>query len=279
MIRWAVRGLIGLIVLAAVGIGAIYLLSERELHRVWPAKASTLRVVSTADLIAQGDRLASVMGCRDCHGADLTGRLFFNDPAIARMWGPNITRLAPNYSDAQLDVLLRQGVRPNGQGIMLMPSSTFATLDDHEISALIAFVRSKAPAGEARPAPRYSLIARLGLLIGQFANEPTIIAKESGHGLPDFGPEFAQGRSLARACTECHGGDLTGTTQAAAPDLLIGASYSLDELKVLLRTGVANSGKRLGLMSDSAPRRFNVWTDAQIEALHDYLVKRAEMAP
>lgn len=278
ILRWAVRGLIGLAVVAVAGLIGIYLLSNRELHRVWPARPSALRVASTPDLVVQGDHLATVMGCKDCHGADLTGRMFFDDPAIARMWGPNLTRLAPTYTDAQLDVLLRQGIRPNGQGVLIMPSAAFATLNDQEISALIAFVRSRPAAGEARPAPAFGLIGRIGLIIGQFSTEPANIAK-GGPDLPDYGPEFAQGRSLARACVECHGANLTGTAQAGAPDLLIGASYSQEELARLLRTGVANSGKRLGLMSESAPVRFNVWSDADIKALHDYLVKRAEMTP
>ncbi len=278
MVRWAVRGLVSLFILALVAIGALFLLSDRELHRAWPIRASSLHVASTPERVAEGERLATVMGCRDCHGAAHTGRLFFDEPQIARIWGPNLTRLVPTYTDAQLDVLLRQGVRPNGQGVLIMPSNAFATLDDREISALIAFVRSKAPTGEARPPPSYGLLGRIGLIVGQFATEPAMIAK-GGPGLPDFGPQFAEGRSLARACTECHGANLTGTAQAGAPDLLIGASYSLEELTTLLRTGKSNSGRTLTLMGDSAPRRFNVWSDAEIKALHDYLVKRAEMTP
>lgn len=276
--RWAVRALISLVILALVAIGAVFLISDRQLHRSWPIRASSLRVTSTPERVAEGERLATVMGCMDCHGPDLTGRLFFDEPQIARMWAPNLTRLAPGYTDAQLDVLLRQGVRPNGQGILIMPSTAFATLDDNEIAALIAFVRSKAPAGAARPPPAYGMVGRIGLVLGQFATEPATLAR-GGPGLPDYGPQFAQGRSLARACVECHGANLTGTAQAGAPDLLIGASYSLEELTTLLRTGKSNSGRPLTLMAESAPVRFNVWSDAEIKALHDYLVKRAEMTP
>ena len=64
-----------------------------------------------------------------------------------------------------------------------------------------------------------------------------------------------------------------------APDLTRAAAYDLDEFKRLLRTGVAASDKKLGLMSQTSPVRFGGWSDEEIAALHRYLTRRAELAP
>ncbi len=57
------------------------------------------------------------------------------------------------------------------------------------------------------------------------------------------------------------------------------AAYDPADFEKLLRTGVAAGDRRLGLMSASAPGRFNVLTTGEIAALHAYLRARAEAAP
>jgi len=44
----------------------------------------------------------------------------------------------------------------------------------------------------------------------------------------------------------------------------------------LLRTGVAVGNRKLGLMSEIAPARFNALSHEEIGALHAYLKARAE---
>ena len=46
-----------------------------------------------------------------------------------------------------------------------------------------------------------------------------------------------------------------------------------------MRTGVPPSGKDLGMMASVAKKDFSYLTDAEIEALHRYLVARAQAAP
>jgi mono/diheme cytochrome c family protein len=75
---------------------------------------------------------------------------------------------------------------------------------------------------------------------------------------------------------ECHGRDLKGGALANGPDLAIAGAYELADFEKLLRTGVAAGDRRLGLMSESAPVRFNVLSHEEIAALHAYLKARAE---
>jgi hypothetical protein len=63
-----------------------------------------------------------------------------------------------------------------------------------------------------------------------------------------------------------------------APDLTIAAAYDLADFERLLRTGVAAGDRKLGLMSQIAPERFNALSHEEIAALHDYLRARADRA-
>jgi hypothetical protein len=62
---------------------------------------------------------------------------------------------------------------------------------------------------------------------------------------------------------------------------LIGAwKVSLEDFRRLLRSGVALGGRVLdGLMSRVARERTHQFTDAEIDALHAYLVTLADAAP
>ena len=62
------------------------------------------------------------------------------------------------------------------------------------------------------------------------------------------------------------------------PNLDIAGAYDLEQFRTLLRTGVPPSGKNLDMMSSVAKRDFSHFTDDEIEALHGYLVARAQRA-
>ncbi|MDQ0464505.1 cytochrome c553 [Caulobacter ginsengisoli] len=277
--RWAVRGVIalaGIVLFVAVG---VWISSQLVIEKRWPIPAGGVAAARDPGAAARGKLLATRFGCTDCHGGDLTGSKFFDDPQIARFWAPNLTLVAGKYSDAQLDHALRAGVRPSGQGLWVMPSEMLMRLTDAETADLIAYLRSLKPVGEARPAKLIRAKGRIGVLIGKFKAAPSLVAEIQGQPLPDYGPGLAEGRRLARACVECHGSQLQGGALAEAPDLNIAAAYDPADFKRLLRTGIAAGNRRLGLMSESAPIRFRNLSDAEIEALQAYLKARVERQP
>jgi hypothetical protein len=63
------------------------------------------------------------------------------------------------------------------------------------------------------------------------------------------------------------------------PDLTIAGAYDPADFENLLRTGVAAGGRKLGLMTESAPGRFNALSHEEISALHAYLKARADARP
>jgi mono/diheme cytochrome c family protein len=60
------------------------------------------------------------------------------------------------------------------------------------------------------------------------------------------------------------------------PDLAAAAGYDLAQFRTLLRTGRSPDGRDLGLMARVARSDLAYLTDAEIEAVHAYLVARAK---
>ncbi|MGH6993277.1 MAG: c-type cytochrome [Caulobacteraceae bacterium] len=174
---------------------------------------------------------------------------------------------------------MRGGVAPDGRPLIVMPSQSYSRLSDAETADLIAYVRSLPKGGSARPGVLLGPLGALGLLAGKFETAPRMVAWARAHPLPDFGPAYAQGRDLARACASCHGADLRGEAATGAPDLRIAGAYDLASFARLMRTGIALDGRTRPLMSPTAVEDFSGLTPAEVKALHDYLVRRVESLP
>jgi mono/diheme cytochrome c family protein len=275
VLKWlalSAAGLAGLALLAGAG---VVVASEMMLAQTHPKAEVRLTAATDPAAVARGRHLATVYGCHECHGDDLAGRTFHED-ALIRATGPNLTLAAAEQSDADLARAIRTGVASDGRALWIMPSETFSHLTDAETSDVIAYLRTLAPRGEKRRALEPGPLARVGVVLGKF--KPSL-AEIPTPDLPDLGPDHAEGRRLARACTECHAPDLGGRPGMKSPDLSIAASYDLADFERLLRTGVAAGDRKLGLMSTSAPKRFNAWSSQEIAALHEYLRARADRQP
>jgi cytochrome c553 len=276
VLKWAGYGLAGLVGVAALAVGGGFVASE-AMYR-WPQPKPQVRElkVSDAGAVARGERIATAMGCNDCHGPGLQGRMFDDIPNLATLYAPNLTRAVARQSDADLDRAIRHGVGSDGRPLWIMPSAAFADLKDAEMADLIAYLRSKPAAGPDQPRSKMGPIARLGIVIGQFKSEAATIQAHKNQQLPNLGPQYAAGRDLARACVECHGFALEGSQAVLkTPDLMIAASYDRADFERLLHTGVAAGNRKVGLMSAVAPGRFGGWSGEQIGQLHDYLKARA----
>ena len=277
------RGLAALALLLVVAVGVVYLLTEIRLRRRHPVPADSVALPSDSLSIAEGRRLALIRGCAGgCHGDNVEGKVFFDDPLIATLAAPNLTAAVREYSDAELAAIIRHGVRPDGRSVIAMPSDKFRRLADADLGKIIAYLRSEPPVeGQGRHV-RVGPMGRVGMLAGMYA--PTVDyvkrAEQLDARYPDDG-STAAGAYLARtACAECHGLDLrgeSGGTPAGAPDLRVVSAYSPEEFARLMRTGVAVGGRTLGLMSETARGRFVHFTDGEIDDLYRYLVARAAL--
>lgn len=279
ILKWVGRVLGGLVVLILAAAVFIYVASERVLNRTYEVSLTSITAPTDSSSIAEGKRLATLRGCYNgCHGEQLEGEVFFDDPLIARVVAPNLTHVVTQYTDAELERVIRQGVKRDGTGVMaVMPAFMFHHLSDADLGAIIAFLRSvpalDGPSGGVQPGP----LGRAIIALGQFPPAADMIdhAQPRLAASPESGAE-AFGRYLATTlCTECHGMDLQGEPDGSTPNLVVAAAYSAEDFARLMRTGVPLGDRELDLMAEVARKRFSNLTDSEIEALHAYLKARA----
>ena len=278
LVRWLRNALIGLVVLVAIASLVIYIASERIVNRRFSIRATDVTPLAKESDAAEGLRLAKIRGCTGCHMPDLKGQMFIDDPLIARVASPNLTAAMREYSDVDLERIIRRGVRPDGKSVVVMPSAMFSPLTDEDLGKILAYLRSVPPVnGQARQR-RLGPVARLAFVLGKF--KPAAVEVREANALtasyPRPGEQHYAGAYLARtSCTECHGFDLRGDGDRI-PDLRIAAGYTLDQFTSFMRTGKALGNRELKLMSDVARKRFSNFTDEEILQLHSYLVDRAQ---
>ena len=274
LLRWVGIVLGGVVALGLVAFGAVYALSEHTLSRRYEVPTIAISVPTDPAAISEGRRLATIHGCfNDCHGKRGEGRVLFDQPMIGRIVAPNLTSAVRRYTDAQLAAIIRQGVRPGGRGVLVMPSEAFATLTDADLGRILGFLKSL-PAVDG-PGPSISLgpVGRIGVVVGKFKTVPQLIA-EAAPPPAATNEEAAFGRYLARTiCAACHGSDLRGSSNPdfTSPSLQVVAAYSPGAFTELLRTGVALGGRTLPVMGPQARDSLSQLTDAEISALYGYL--------
>jgi mono/diheme cytochrome c family protein len=263
-----------LVGLAVVAYAVLYGLSERILRRTYAIPAVELTIPTDPDSIQEGRRLATIRGCfNDCHGREAEGRVFFDDPMIARIVAPNLTASVRKYSDAQLANMIRNGVRPDGRSVVVMPAEAFNGMTDADLGRTIAFLKSLPPVPGPGPDVSVGMLGRLGLVTGKFQTVTQLLA-DTVPPPPATNPEAERGRYLARTiCAGCHGTSLRGAVNPdfTSPDLRVVASYSLDAFNRLLRTGVALGDRKLGVMGERARNNLSHLRDSEIAALYSYL--------
>ena len=198
----------------------------------------------------------------------------FDDPLIARLVAPSLPRAVRRYDDAQLDAIIRHGVRPDGRSVLVMPAESYQAMSDADLGGIIAYLRTlPVTNGTPLPATQPRVLGRVGLALGKF-RPVTQMVSSSPLPPPAGTPSAEHGRYLARiVCGHCHGTDLRGSSNAdfTSPTLQVVRGYSLQELATLLRTGQALGRRELKVMSPVARRCLWLLRDDEIAALYEYL--------
>jgi cytochrome c553 len=262
----------GVVALVLVAIVALFVLSEVIMRRTYDVPAETFSAPGDSASIERGKRAAILRGCYGgCHGSRLEGGVFFDEPGVARVTAPDLTRIAGSHSDAELERVIRHGVRQNRRSVFAMPSAMFHELSDQDLGDIIAFLRSAPRSEGASTSIEAGPLGRLGIVLGQFPPVATLIENGQTHGQGPGGPG-GTGRYLTRTlCTECHGLDLQGNPADSIPPLLVARHYSLEQFTTLLRRGTPTGSRTLGLMADVARSRFYALTDDEISQIFNYL--------
>ena len=231
---------------------------------------------SDAEKIAHGKRLAILLDCTGCHGSNFQGMdMEANDPSDEPTYAPNVTLLLAKYSDAELDMLIRQGKPRDGREFWWMPVESYQFLSNADVAALIAYLRAFKPAGKPLPPFEKNRGMQKEIAEGLLANSETQIAKYRDQPPPDLGPKHAWGRHLARiTCAQCHNNALQGWKDFT-PDLDIAGAYTKAELTRMLTTGEDKAKKKNFGMTEIVRDHLSHMTPRERDAVVDYVLARA----
>ncbi|MEP7381625.1 MAG: c-type cytochrome [Gemmatimonadota bacterium] len=281
--RGLIKGMaIGLCLVAIVVLGAYVWVGHRAsaiLAQRIPVPLITVIVPTDSASAAEGERLAWLRGCHGCHDAQLQGKIFLDEPRVARIVAPNIPSVIASYNDAELARLIRHGVRRDSTGVLVMPSASLYHLSDADLTMIIASLRATPRVAHGLPDNELRLLGKLAVVEGEFLPE----AASMDHAAPRLGNQSdttqrARGDYLAHTiCAECHGATLLG--DASTPALLHAMGYSPSQFTSLMLDGRARDGRDLGLMARTARSRFVHFSPDEIAALYAYLLVMPVAAP
>ena len=293
ILRWIGIGLLGLVALVALAAIGLYATTSQRLNRTYTLPAATVSVPMDAESISHGQRLVTAR-CSGCHGPDLAGTVLFQDATLGAISTANLTagRGTGGFHLQDVDFInaIRHGVDHTGRPILTMPSESFYYINDQELGAMIAYLKSSAPVGNPLPPTR---ITPLGIvLIGAGVFGDLMAAEHIDHQAvrPEYvqsGVTVAYGDYLVRAgqCRTCHGPDLTGgkdpdPNAPPAPSLTrTGRLSTWKETDFIqaLRSGSTPDGRQ---MSPFMPWRYiGQMTDDELKAMWLYLQSLPPQAP
>ncbi|MEO6581288.1 MAG: cytochrome c [Sphingomicrobium sp.] len=235
-------------------------------------------VTEAAARLAHGERLTRVLGCRGCHGKALQGELWDDEPkGYGVTWASNLTTAIPAMTEAELRALLTKGVHPRRRDLWVMPSELFQHLQENDVAALVAYLRSMAPAGKPSPEPLLGPRAIAEIKSGKIKPAAALVPELKDRRPPDLGREHELGRYVTSVtCAECHGPQLKGV-EGDTPDLIVAGGYSRAEFERLITQGVPTGNRKLKpLMQSVARSRFSQLTPNERDAVYAYLKRLAE---
>jgi len=292
VLKWigiALGGLAGLLVLASL---VLFIIGSTRLNKTHEIQLENIAIPTSDTAIARGQHLVEALTfCQACHGENLEGDVFIDEPMMAAVYAPNLTSgqggVGGTYTDADYVGAIRHGVNPEGRGLLIMHSDVFHNLSEEDLGAVIAYVKSVPPVDKEIPDRRLLPLGRILVALGRFDSEavPFIAAEVIDHSAPFVEmpemratAEYGQYLMSITLCSMCHGSDLEGGP-ALEPDMPAGPNiaaygdpggWSEEQFVTTIRTGVTPYGRELD-------REFMPWdiyanmTDDELAAMWRYI--------
>jgi len=280
-LKWTGLGAAAVAGLALLAVAFAWLYSESVIARHYPLLSMDVRASNKPETIARGLHLAKIAGCFGCHGETLHGRLLQPIPGF-KIRSANLTLSIRALGDEQFARALRDGLKPDGTSLWVMPSEDYVYMNNADIAAIVSYVDSLPAGGQQASPPKFKRRARIAILTGDLESSAMRIDEDSDDDVASLylGPRYEGGRYIARiSCAQCHALDLNGTADGSVPSLTAISRYSLHDFFDLMRRGWGHDHRNLPVMDALAKPRFSDFKDYEVMALYDYLSARAAALP
>jgi mono/diheme cytochrome c family protein len=254
------------------------------MNKHYEVQPEGITVTGDSAQLAYGARLIKAKGCVDCHGDDLGGKVFIDDPKLGFIVARNITKgsggLPAAYNVSDWELALKHGIRKDGRPLIIMPSHEYTLLTKEDMSAIVAYAITVPNVDRAFPA---SEIGPLGNVLTELGKLPLLPAEMIDHSRKlekEIKAEVSieYGKYLANSCIGCHRTNFKGG-EPIAPGFPVVAdisptghvgNWSEEQFINTLRTGKTPEGKIL--KASEMPWNMTAqYTDTELKALYLFL--------
>ncbi|MDP6799794.1 MAG: cytochrome c [SAR202 cluster bacterium] len=286
ILKWLGIVLGGLVALVVITVVVLLLLGGRRVNKEYDIDVAAVNVSNDAGTIARGKHYVETLGlCQECHGEKLEGEILEDDPVFGKLVPSNLTSgvggIGGSYTDIDYVRAVRHGVGPSGKPLVLTPSEFFNRINDADLGAIIAYLKSLTPVDNDIPKTKLGPLGRVITLLDETLVPAGMIDHEAVRP-QDVAPAVSveYGGYLAIVCTVCHGDNHAGgAVPGEGAEVPLGpnltpkgalSSWSGEDFASTIRTGTTPAGKILD--SEFMPwLRFQALTDDELAAIWLYL--------
>jgi len=245
------------------------------------APIPTVHIIGNREQIERGEQIADGF-CGACHTktGPLTGGVDIGKDLAAPVGSFVSANLTPagglsHWTDGEIFRAIRNSVDAQGNWLTIMSYTNVSHLSDSDIEALIAYLRSRAPAGEPTVSPpdHFNLLGLMMLGAGMLPSGSPVFTGTIESPPPSATAEYGSYILSFQDCRACHGEKLTGGVPGQmapiGPGLQIVKTWKPEEFIATLRTGKDPTGRQL---SELMPwRTVGRMSDQELTAIYEYL--------
>ncbi|MCB9422223.1 MAG: c-type cytochrome [Ardenticatenaceae bacterium] len=249
--------LAGLFLLAVI---ILSIIGSNKLNKQYNIQPESVAVGSDTAVLQRGQYLYSI-SCAGCHGDNLAGTPFFDDPGLGSIPASNLTTgtggIGAVYSETDLVRAIRHGIDNEGKPLMIMPAGAFWYYSDEDLAAIIAYLKNAVPIDNDLGEKNLKLMGRIlvgaGLLDVLAAEHIDHAASRPAAPPPQVDAAYGQYLVNVSDCRSCHGAALSGGQSSEpgappGPDLTPGgnlADWPTVDFITAMRTGTTLDGRQL----------------------------------
>ncbi len=277
---------LGVVVILALAFYVkVYVSTESRINRAYSVTPQEI-IIEPLDsaLYLEAQRLITTKGCNDCHGADLGGKVFVDDPALGLLIARNLTKgkggLPHDYATKDWVLALKHGIRRDGKPLLFMPSHEYTLMTEQDIKLIVAYCQELPNIDRALPVSSVGPVGRILTDLGKLPLLPAEMIDHNRALVKQVKSEVSveYGKYLSIACQGCHRENMKGG-DPVAPGFPVVADISSsgnpgkwtdDQFIETLRTGITPEGKTLKA-AEMPWTMTKAYTDVELKALHLYL--------
>jgi cytochrome c553 len=219
VLRWVGFLVGGLVAVIAVGLASVYAVTSSRMSREYEVTPAPVSIPTDSASVQRGKHLAiAVSQCANCHGDNLAGKVFVDNPVMGRIYSANLTRgkggIGSGYSDADYVRAIRHGLNRENRPLAAMPVDAFYPMNDEDLANVIAYVKTIPAVDAVVPGKRVGPLARVLYLATDFPLIPAEdLPRDDRRPVPvprGVTREYGDYLATIGGCKSCHLPDLSG---------------------------------------------------------------------